>query len=170
MRIPQKTITYEVYANGGPRMMGRAVLTLPPFESMLDTIKTTAGEYNVPTLGVFGALPFSMTFVDVNESVMSFAEATSHRFDCRVSKQQYDSALARIVAVPERISATVVITSTNPGSRETAMSSEGTIEGETMIYQHWINGREVRFFDRENCIYRVNGVDLWAQIRSHIGR
>ena len=170
MHIPQKTITYEVYANGSERMTGTAVLTPPPFESSSDTIKTSAGEYNVPTVGIFGSLPFSLTFVDANESVLRFAEGTTQRFSCRASKQRYDTAAAQIIKVPLRIDLTVIITSCNSGNVEVAASSEGTISGETMIYQHWIDGKEWRFYDRENMIYRVDGVDQWAEIRSHIGR
>ena len=39
-----------------------------------------------------------------------------------------------------------------------------------MIYQHWLNGKEVLFFDRDGLVYRTNGVDHNAAVRKAIGR
>jgi P2 family phage contractile tail tube protein len=133
-----------------------------------DTIKGSGimGEIDWPSyLGVGSAqFSYNMRVDDVKAAYMSApgkkrfeVRWVTDKIDTSGANIGIDSHKAVIIGVPKKYDA---------GKVEVNSASDGSNDLEVLYYKKTVNGKEIIEIDKLNYIYRVNGVDYGANVKS----
>ena len=170
-RYPVTVIDYNVYSEDGIKLIGVTTLQLPSIEATTQEIKGVGilGTFDDPISGMFNSMVATMNFNWMDASANVYAIGQRVMFDCRVALGALEMPTLRNIAIPERVNLVGKVKKYDPGKREVSTAADASMEIEIGRMQQWIGGREVMLFDRISYIYRVNGKDILADIRTAIG-
>jgi hypothetical protein len=168
MKVPHITAAYNVYVDGGTKLLGLADCTMPNWEALTETITGAGimGELEIPSRGHMSALTFVMNFRSMLDDPLTFAISQAYHFDLRAAQGFEDNTTYERGEAKERYSIRGPIKTVNPGTRGPHAAWDATIEVAVRRVEHFIDGRQVLEFDLLNDVYRVNGVDIYQQVRA----
>lgn len=169
-KMPEKLINFRVYRDNDD-LIGTADIQTPPLEVMSDTIKGAGilGEVNSPTLGHFGPMPVAINWRVVYPTQVELAKLAAHLLTARGAIQQYDAANGTYRVVPVKVVMKAIPKKTDPGKMAVGEAMDSSWEGEAVYYKLLIDGKEVIELDKYNHIFKVNGEDQLAELRTALG-
>lgn len=123
------------------------------------------GTINMPTTGQLDSMTLKIDFRSTNKNMVKLARSGTQNLELRFAKSTTTSTGS---AVPEgtKIFATGIMKKFDPGKIENNATQDGSVEYELLRYRQVIDGYEVLLIDKQNYIYKVNGKDYMAEIRS----
>ena len=167
---PLIVANFNVFVDGGMKLLGLSEVTLPSFEAMSETLSGAGimGELDVPVTGQFSAMTMTMSFKVMYGDPLDFVVAKTHRFDLRSAMELEDPASYERSVGRERWSVIGPISKIEHGKRAPASVADATIDVAIRRVEHYMDGRRVLEYDQLNDIYIVNGMDMYAQVRAAI--
>lgn len=168
-QIPTVLNNMNTYANGTKFVGVGSEITLPNFESMTETIDGAgiAGEVEEVVEGSFGSLETEVTFNNISQQYFDML-AASGLVTYRVSMQMLNTATQLNDFVSIAINISGKVKSFDLGSLKKGGKGEPKIVREITYIRILIDGKNVLELDKYNMIYKINGVDKLAKIRSQI--
>jgi len=118
-RVPGLTEQFNVYVDGGQRLLGLAEVTLPSLEALTETIKGAGlmGELEIVSLGQFSALTFTMSFRSLLDDPLDYVIGKPYNFDLRSAQTFEDIGTFDKGVAAERYSIRGPVKTINPGKR-----------------------------------------------------
>lgn len=161
---------FNVYINGGQRLLGLAEVTMPSFEAMSEALTGAGimGTVDVPVTGQFNALTLTMAFKVLHGDPLDLIVSKPYRFDLRSAIELEDTASYDRSVSAERWSFTGPIKKIDPGKRAPAAVADASIDVAIRRAEHYMDGVKKLEYDPLNNIYTINGVDVYAPIRDAI--
>ncbi|MCL2495683.1 MAG: phage major tail tube protein [Oscillospiraceae bacterium] len=125
------------------------------------------GTIAVPTMGQVESTEMAIHTRGLDAGARALYAPGKHRIELLTAQQVFapntnDKAVAGKIYVEGRFK------SADGGSVEKPNPVEGSVTYEVTRMQEFVDGREVLCVDKENFIYRVNGVDYMAEVRAAV--
>lgn len=169
--VPEKSINFSVYLNGVD-MLGIAEGTIPVLESMTSEVRGAgvAGVVESPVIGHFNSTNFSLTWRTVTENFMKLFDHTTNDLELFAALQQYDAGLGVYKTVPLHVYMKAITKTRTPGNLIVGDNMDTQMEFEVTYMKIELNGKERVEMDKFNYIYKVDGVDQLADVRTALGK
>lgn len=168
--IPEKINDYNAYLDG-TRMIGVAAsVSLPPVKMKTSTVSGVGvnGELDSPTIGQFESMEQEIQFNTLYSSAMdALSPLTNVNLTLRAAQQVYDKTGGyafkglRVVEMGR-------VKSFEPGKVEKGEAMEAKVILELTYLMIEVDGNQLLEVDKLNGVYKVNGVDMLAGVKSLI--
>ena len=168
--IPEKINDYNAYVDGTKMIGVAASVTLPEINMKSSTVSGVgvSGEIDSPTLGQFESMEQEIQFNTLYSScadMLSPLSAVNLTF--RAAQQVYDKGTGGgYIFKSLRIVEMGRVKKFNPGKLEKANSMEAAITLELTYILVEVDGAPILEIDKLNQVYKVNGVDMLADVRN----
>jgi len=138
---------------------------LPSIESETGEIKGAGilGPISLPVTGQIGSLTFKVNVRAINKNVASLAKPGKQNLELRFVRDVI-AANGNMVPVGAKIFLTAVSKKHDSGKVENNSTMDGSVEFEVIRYRQVIDGVETLLIDKQNSIYKINGVDYMQQV------
>lgn len=171
MQKGNKIVNYSVYGEINGRLEyldDTTSVQLPSFEMLSDTMKGAGilGEIDWPSYLGIGAATFAVSMRIDGKQAAFLSSPGVKRFETRWVTDKFDASNAKIGVKSHKVVIVGVPKKYDPGKIETNGTQDGSNEYEVLYYKKVEDGLEIIEIDKLNYIYRVNGVDYAAEIRS----
>lgn len=169
-QIRDKTINYNVYRDG-TKFLGTSTIDLPEFAPVSDALKGAGilGEVEMPVIGQIGSTSVTLNWNAIALEGIELMTTKRISLDLRSAQQIFDPNSGGLSPEAVRISIRGMTKTNNLGSLEPGTAAGGSTEIELHYIKILIGGKEVLEIDKFNSIYRVNGVDEYAEVRAALG-
>jgi len=169
-RVPTVTAQFNVYVDGGQKLLGLATVTLPNMQAQTETFTGAGimGEMEVPSRGHMGAMTFTMNFRSMLDDPLTYAISIARNFDLRSAQSYEDTTTYDRGEAKERYSLRGPVKVVNPGTRGPHAAWDATIEVAARRIEHYMDGKKVMEFDLLNGVYKVNGVDVYKDVAAAV--
>jgi hypothetical protein len=169
--IPEKNINFSVYLEGTEEL-GNAEVTLPKLEPLSSEVKGAgiAGVFDSLVLGHFGSTTLSLSWRNVTASVMKLAAHKTHSLDLYGALQDYDAGSGEHRVRQMHLFVKATPKGPDLGKLNVGELGDTQMEFEVLYLKLSIDGEEHVELDKLNYIYRVDGVDYLAGVRSALGK
>lgn len=168
--IPEKINDYNVYLDGTKMIGVAASATLPEVNMKTSTVSGVGvnGELDSPTIGQFESMEQEIKFNTLYSSAMDMLNPLSVvNLTFRAAQQVYDKTGGyafkglRVVEMGR-------VKKLNPGKVEKGEAMEATVTIELTYLMIEVDGNQLLEVDKLNGVYKVNGVDMLAGVKSLI--
>jgi len=168
--IPEKINDFNAYADGTKMIGVAASVTLPEINMKSSTVAGVGvnGEIDSPTIGQFESMEQEIQFNTLYSSAADMMSPMSNiNLTFRAAQQVYDKTGGyafkglRIVEMGR-------VKKFKPGKIEKGESMEATVTLELTYIMIEVDGQQLVEIDKLNGVYKVNGVDMLAGVRSLI--
>ena len=168
--IPEKSINFKVYLNGED-LLGVAEGTIPPLESMTSEVKGAgvAGVVESPVIGHFNSTNFSLTWRTTTSDFMKLFNHSTNDLELFAALQQYDAGLGEYKVAQLHVYIKAITKTRTSGNLTVGELMDTQMEFEVPYMKIELDGKERIELDKYNYIYRVDGVDQLAEVRSALG-
>jgi P2 family phage contractile tail tube protein len=168
--IPALLTNAKIYRSGADQL-GVGTVELPNFEFMTESIAGLGigGEMDMPVLGHFKSMTLKITWNTVNDNSVSLLMPQAHHLDVRGSVQEYDAGTGSFVNRAVKVLVRAVPKTSGIGKFEPGKKMDPETELEVAYLKLWIGGREKVEVDKFNLIFRVNDLDVLADVRANLG-
>lgn len=169
--VPEKLNDFRIFANSSPDLKGVADLQLPSLDAMTETVNGAgiAGEYEAPNLGHFQSMKFTLNWRMITDELTEFLSLGDVQVDCRLANQEYDQTSGAYQFKANRVVVKGPVTKNDLGKAAKGSPYEGSTEIEVKYLKLERDGKTLLELDKVNYIYKVNGVDLLADLRKALG-
>ena len=169
--VPEKGINFAVYLEGSD-CLGVAEGNFPNLEAMTSEVKGAgiAGTLDSIVLGHFNSTTVTLKW---RNTTSDFAKLAAHRtfdLDLHGAHQDYDAGLGEYVTKPVHVYLKGTPKHSNIGDLVVGDGTNTETELEVSYLKFEIDGKERIEMDKFNYIYKVNGVDYLAGVRSALGK
>lgn len=168
--IPEKINEYNVYLDGTKMIGVAASSTLPEVNMKTSTVEGVGvgGELDSPTIGQFESMEQEVQFNTLYSSAIDMLNPlTVVNLTFRAAQQVYDKTggysfkSLRIVEMGR-------VKKFNPGKIEKGEGMEATVTLELTYVMVEVDGTQLLEIDKLNGVYKVNGVDMLADVRNMV--
>ena len=168
--IPEKVNDYNVYQDGNKMIGLAAEVELPSIKMKTSTIEGVGvgGEIDSPTIGQFESLEAKLKFNTLYSSATDLMNPLNTvNLTLRAAQQVYDKTGGyafkglRVVEMGR-------VKKLNPGKVEKGEAMEATVTIELTYLMIEVDGNQLLEVDKLNGVYKVNGVDMLAGVKSLI--
>ena len=168
--IPEKLINFRVYLEGTD-LLGTADVTLPSLESLTETVKGAglAGEVESPVIGHFKSMTLGLKWRVVHKEACKLAVLKAHQLEVRGAVQVMDHAAGTYTAVPTKLVVKGIPKKLALGKMDPGKLQDTETELEVTYLKLTVDGEEQIELDKYNFIYKVQGEDQLAKVRSALG-
>ena len=172
MRIPERTINFNVYNAIDNELLFCATVDLPDLAQMTDEVSGSGimGKYESPTLGSFESMKATLHFRTIDNSGLKLLKHNGLQLDFRQATQvqntltgEYDSVgffMSMWTCPPHSISL---------GTAEPGGKNEFSVELEVKALTIFFDDVEQVAIDKESFVYRVDGVDKLQKVKRDLG-
>ena len=169
--IPEKSINFSVYLNGRD-LLGVAEGTIPALEALTSEVKGAgiAGAVESIVLGHFASTTLSLTWRTVTDDFMKLYGHLTNDIELHASLQRYDSGLGIYLTEPLYVYLKATTKTSTPGNLVVGDNMDTQTEFEITYMKIYLNNVERVEMDKYNYIYKVDGVDYLATVRSDLGK
>jgi len=169
-RIPEKLINYKVFRDGSD-LVGLADVDLPDIDHLAENLSGSglAGEFESPTIGHIKNMSLKMKFRTIYKPVVGLVEPKPVLFDLRLSVQAVDAGTSEYSSYPSRIVVRGTPKKKGLGKLDPGKKMDNEVELAVTYLKIFVDGDETLEVDQLNFIFKVNGVDVLAQVREHLG-
>ncbi|WP_022850658.1 phage major tail tube protein [Limisalsivibrio acetivorans] len=166
----ERVTAFKVY-DKGDELLGVVDATLPSVEAMSETVKGAglAGEIDTPSVGLFGSMTLALNWRTAEKQAAKLNEPKTQELTLRGSIQDFDKATGEYRHVPYKVYVKGQPKKLEGGKFEPGASMDVPQEFEVIYVKKELDGVETLELDKYNYIYRVNGVDYLADIRTNLG-
>lgn len=168
--IPEKINDYNAYLDG-TKMIGMAAsVSLPPIKTKTSTVSGVGvnGDLDSPTIGQFESMEQEIQFNTLYSSAVDMLSPLSTvNLTLRAAQQVYDKTGGyafkglRVVEMGR-------VKSFEPGKVEKGEGMEAKVILELTYIMIEVDGNQIVEIDKLNGVYKVNGVDMLAGVKSLI--
>lgn len=165
--IPTKINKYNVYSDGN-RLLGMGdELSLPDFEASTETISGAGilGEVDDPTVGYFSNQEMEIPFRVLDPEAVDMLDMTRSVQLMIRGAQQTTNSQGDIEFRQMRVVVRGRAAKFSPGKVKAGSPMETSITLTVIYILIELEGKAVLELDKFNEIYKVNGVDILAQIK-----
>lgn len=168
--IPDKLINAKIFREGDEQL-GVGEVTLPDLEYMKESLSGLGilGELETPVIGHFGNLTLGISWNTVNPQALRLLKTTGHQLTVYAAIQVYDAGLNRLLPKPVKLVAHCLPKKAGLGKTTPGKKMDNDTEMEVVSMELWIDGQERVAIDKLNCICRIDGEDMLAEISSYLG-
>ncbi len=168
--VPEKGINFKVYLEGH-ELLGLAEGTIPQLEAMTSEVKGAgiSGAIESIVLGHFNSTTLSLTWRSVTDAFMKLAAHKTHEIELYSSIQMYDAGLGEYGSIPLYVFLKADTKNFQPGNLVVGDNMDTQCEFEVRYMKVYLNNKERIEMDKENMIYKVDGVDYTAKVRADLG-
>lgn len=168
--IPEKVNDFNAYLDGTKMIGAGSSITLPEIKMKTSTVSGAGvnGEIDSPDIGQFESMEQEIQFNTLYSSAVDMLSPLSVvNLTIRAAQQVYDKTGGyafkglRVVEMGR-------VKSFNPGKVEKGGAMEATVKLELTYILVEVDGKRVMEVDKLNGAYRVNGVDMLAQVNNLI--
>lgn len=168
--VPEKGINFRVYQEGAD-CLGVAEGNFPNLEAMTSEVKGAgiAGTVDSIVLGHFNSITATLKWRNTTDH---FAKLAAHRtfdLDLYAAHQDYDAGLGVYVTRQIHVYLKGTPKHSNIGDLVVGDGTNTETELEVSYLKLEIDGKERVELDKYNYIYKVDGVDYLAGVRSALG-
>lgn len=169
-RIPEKLINYKVFRDGSD-LVGLAEVDLPDIDHLAENLGGSglAGEFESPTIGHIKNMTLKMKFRTIYKPVVGLVEPKPVLFDLRLSVQAVDAGTSEYSSYPSRIVVRGTPKKKGLGKLDPGKKMDNEVELAVTYLKIFVDGEETLEVDQLNFMFKVNGVDVLAQVREHLG-
>jgi P2 family phage contractile tail tube protein len=169
--VPALGINFAVYYDGED-LVGLAEAELPNLEAMSETIKGAgiAGEMKTIVLGHFSAMTLSLTWRNTTDAFVKLAHQKVHELYLYSSQQDYDAGVGEYRDRKVALFVKAIPSTLNIGKLATASLTDTKTDFEIPYLKLEIDDKERIEVDKLNYIFKVDGVDYLAGVRSALGK
>lgn len=123
-------------------------------------------------IGHIDKLDGKIKFKAIDKDALSVIYNTKKAFllDVRAAQQKYNISTGEIVIEDIKITMQAFFKNVKLQPMKQGSDSESEAEYAAQYFKLEINGEEVLEIDKFNYIYKVNGVDMLAEVRSALGQ
>jgi Phage tail tube protein FII len=168
-RIPETINAFNVYKDGAQLIGVTAEVTLPDFTAMTDTISGAGlmGEYETVITGAFSSMTIDIPFRTLNDDTFKLLSPTQAlSLTLRGSIQNTNKNNLAMEYTGMRVVVTGRAKAIKPGTLKPGQQMNSSIAIEVMQILIEIDGKKKIELDKLNAVYKVDGKDLLAQIKS----
>lgn len=167
--VPEGMINFKVYRDGVD-MLGIAEGTLPNLEAMTHEIKGAglAGVVDKPVLGHFNSMTLSLTWRSVTGDISILNRPVAHELDLYHSLQRYDAGLGEVKTEQLHVFCKAIPKTFTTGNLVVGDGMGTQMEFELPYLKIWLGEKERAELDKFNYIYKIDGVDYLASVRSDL--
>lgn len=168
--IPEKVNDYNVYLSGGKMIGVASSITLPEVKQKSSTVSGAGigGELDSPDIGQFESMTQEIQFNTLYSSAVDMLNPMNNvDLTIRVAQQVYDKTggyAFKGLRVVERGR----VKEFKPGKVEKGSGTETSVTLELSYLMIEVDGKQVLELDKLNGVYKVNGEDMLADIKSLI--
>ena len=169
-QIPEKLINCKVYRDGTD-LVGLADVSLPDIEYLSETLTGSglAGEYDSPTIGHTKDISVGLKFRAHYKDVIGYISPAPILYDMRASVQAIDAGTSEYASFPVRIVACGVPKKKGLGKWDPGKKMDNELSLSCSYLKISVDGQDVLEIDKLNFIFRVDGQDVLATVREHLG-
>ena len=169
--IPEKSINFAVYLNGRD-LLGMAEGTIPALEAMTSEVKGAgvAGVIDSPVLGHFNSTTMTLKWRSVTDDFMKLYAHTTNEIELRESLQHYNSSSGEYGSDPLYVYLKAITKSSTPGNLVVGDNMDTETEFEIVYMKIFLGNKERVEMDKYNYIFKVDGKDYLATVRSDLGK
>lgn len=171
--VPEKGINFSVYLESED-LLGVAEGNFPQLEAMTSEVKGAgvAGVVNSIVLGHFNSTTISLTWRNVTKDFLKLYGHYTHNLDFYEAMQYYNAGTGEYASetVPLHVYMKAITKSQNPGKLVVGDSMGVQTEHEVVYMKIERDGKEWIELDKYNYIYKVDGVDYLAEVRTALGK
>ncbi len=169
--IPEKGINFSVYLNGED-LLGVAEGTIPVLESMTSEVKGAgvAGVVESPVVGHFNSTNFSLTWRTVTKDFLKLFDHATNDLELFSALQWYNAGIGEYKKVQLYVYMKAITKTRTPGNLVVGDLMDTQMEFEVPYMKIELDGKEYIELDKYNYIYKVNGVDQLADVRTALGK
>lgn len=170
MNRPQAYISFEVYEDGID-LLGIAKATLPDISYLTSTITGAGmmGNIETPLAGMIDVMTLNLQFLSVTGAASKLLVPKKHHIDLRAVEQYWDTSEVELGFTKQKHVMTVLPKKMSPGTIAPVTAADASGEFNVYYYAAFENGNPLWEIDPFNQIFRVGGVDYWADIRKGLG-
>ena len=160
-------INYEVFAAGN-RLLGSGEVSLPDLEFMnVDmTGAGLSGKFSAPIKGFVDSAEIEITWHTINEDLNYFTTPRAVDLILYGAMENYDHISGVLNAQQVKINVRGFNKKAGLGSLKPAEQTDTKTTLEILYLQVQVAGKQIVEFDKINYIYKVNGTDYLADVRS----
>lgn len=164
--IPEKVVNYNAYDDTEKLLGLTGEITLPNLETMSETISGAGllGEYDSANIGHFGSLSIELTFRTLYEKSFSLLTNSGRPIVLRAAQQGYDVASGKTSHRGLKITLRGPSKGLNLGKLGVGAATESVNTMEVLYMKIEENNKVLLELDKQNFVFKVNGVDLMAPI------
>lgn len=168
--IPSVLTNAKVYRDGVDQL-GVGTVEMPDFEYLTESITGLgiAGEMDVPVAGHFKSLALKIKWNVPTPNGAALLQTAGHHLEVRGSIQELDAGSGTFVNKPVKVVVKAMPKKSGIGKFEPGKKMEPETEMELYYIKMWMNGQELVEVDKLNFLFKLNGVDMLADIRANLG-
>jgi P2 family phage contractile tail tube protein len=170
--IPNIINDANIYVDGA-NWLGKAEVELPPVKHKTQGYQAfgVAGEIDIPVVGHVDKLEGTIKFKSMTKDAAKalYNPKMAPLLDARGSVQKYDPATGEMKQFPCKFTFRAFFTELKAPEFKQGADSGGEAKFAAHYMKLEIDGEEVLEIDQFNYIYKVNGVDVLAEVRQHLG-
>ncbi len=172
MNIPNILNDANIYVDGA-NWLGKAEVTLPEIAQEMKDYKAfgISGTVEVPIKGHVGKMEGTIKFKSMTADAANILYDPSHApmLDVRAAIQKYDPATGSMQTYPVKVTLRAFFKKVKLIDFKQASDADNEISYTAHYFKLEIDGKEIVEIDQFNYIYKVNGKDIMADVRSAIG-
>lgn len=170
-RIDEQLIDARVTAVGNPRPLGYVTMTLPDLTPAGVDVRGGGilGTYSSKGWGAFESHQFSMTFRSISQDLTFLMTPHEHVLTVRAAQQTLEGGTGRSGVAAMRYVLRGRFATANLGELSPNEEANTQIDIEPTMLKIFRDGREIFALDKLNGVYRVNGVDMMAEVEAALG-
>jgi P2 family phage contractile tail tube protein len=169
--VPEKGISFAVYYDGED-LLGIAEGEFPNLEAMTTDVQGAgiAGKISSVTLGHFDSISLSLTWRNTTDAFIKLAHQRVHELYLYGAQQDYDPKLGVYVERKVAMFVRVIPKTLNIGKMAISELTDTKSEFEVIYLKLEINDQERIELDKYAYIFKVEGIDYLAGVRSALGK
>ena len=172
MRIPERTINFNVYNATDNELLFCATVDLPELSFLTDEVSGSGimGKYESPTQGSLDSMKVTLNYRTIDSSALRMLKHSGLQLDFRQATQVQDTLTGEYGSEGYYMSMwTCPPHSLTLGSAEAGGKNESKIELEVKALTIFFDDVEQLAIDKENFVFRVDGEDKLQKLKRDLG-
>ena len=168
-QIPSVVNNYNVYNRGNALVGISGEVELPDLEAMTETLSGSGllGEIEEAITGSYGSMKITIPFAVLYGDMFDLLDLSkSLELTLRGSIQVTEKTNGQVGYIPVRIALRGKSNTTKLGKIAQGAKGEPSVEIELTYIKIEVDGKERIELDKLNSVYKVNGIDLLAKVKS----
>lgn len=167
--VPEIINNFNVYKKGTQLIGVAGSVTLPTLDAITETISGAGilGEYETSIVGNYSSIQQEIPFRVLDKDIFSVMDPTSLvDLTFRASQQSTVKSTGAIAYKGMRVVERGRFKSFDPGKLELGKQMDAKVTMELMYILIEVGGKTMLEYDKLNSVFKVNGKDLLAKVRS----
>lgn len=164
-------IIYEVYYDS-KRLMGTSTIDLPELNYINTEVSGAgiAGDFNMVSPAMMDNLELTLHWRTIHGDLTKLLAFKAHTLTLRGALNNYETAEGKLKQPAIKIVVRGLPQKMTLGKFERASETESESVLNLDYIKIWVGGTALLEYDKFNFVYKVNGTDYLANVRTAIGR